>query len=633
MITTERINDIFDKIGNISITVFGELCLDAYWVLNPEGGEISVETGLKANTVQKHYYTLGASSNIIANLAALQPKKISGIGVVGDDIFGRELSRKFNQLNINCDGIIIQDENFDTAVFGKTYLSDNELPRMDFGFFNKKTANTNKLLLLNLKRALQADDVVIINQQIPSSFDEEFIKELNAIFDEFNDKLILLDSRHYSNKFKNIIRKTNSVEAARLIGQKAEFNDVIPTNDLKKYASTLFEQSNKPVFITQGAKGIIAADKYGTYEVPGIQIIGKTDTVGCGDTALSVLALTLATGATACEAAIIANFAASVTAQKLFQTGTANFDEILKAAENVDYIYSPELATDIRKAVYIKGSDIEICCEEDSLQFGKIKHAVFDHDGTISTLRQGWEAIMEPVMIKAILGDKYSSADETIYHRVCRRVQEYIDKSTGIETVKQMQGLVEMIIEFGFVPQDQILDKWGYKKIYNDALLEMVNKRIEKFRDKQLDLCDFTIKGSVDFLKFLRNKGVTLYLASGTDYDDVVSEAQILGYAELFNGGIYGAVGDSEKFSKRTIIKKIITDHDLQGPELLVVGDGPVEMRECRRKDGIALGIASDEVRRYSLNTEKRDRLIKAGAYLITPDFSQIENLMKILFP
>jgi hypothetical protein len=105
------------------------------------------------------------------------------------------------------------------------------------------------------------------------------------------------------------------------------------------------------------------------------------------------------------EAAEFANFAAAVTVQKLFQTGTASAAEIIEIGKDPDYIYQPELAADTRSARYFNGTEIELCCE--SIPSGRIKHAVFDHDGTISTLRQGWEEIMAPVMIKAILGDKY----------------------------------------------------------------------------------------------------------------------------------------------------------------------------------------------------------------------------------
>jgi len=105
-----------------------------------------------------------------------------------------------------------------------------------------------------------------------------------------------------------------------------------------------------------------------------------------------------------------------------------------------------------------------------------------------------------------------------------------------------------------------------------------------------------------------------------------------LGYAEFFDGGIYGSVGDVTKYSKKMVIDRIMTEHDLSGSELVVVGDGPVELRECRKRGGIAIGVASDEIRRYGLNIEKRARLIKAGAQAVVPDFSGWHDLLNLLF-
>ncbi len=239
---------------------------------------------------------------------------------------------------------------------------------------------------------------------------------------------------------------------------------------------------------------------------------------------------------------------------------------------------------------------------------------------------------MAPVMVKAILGDKYETADETLYHKVRNRVADYIDKSTGIQTIIQMEALVEMVKEFGIVSPDKILDKFGYKEIYNDALMELVTKRIEKFKRGELDINDYTIKGALEFLKILQQRGIKLYLASGTDRQDVIVESEALGYAELFDGGVHGSVGDVAKYSKKMVIEKIMAENNLQGPELAVFGDGPVEIRECRKRDGIAVGIASDEIRRHGLSAEKRTRLVKAGAHIIVPDFSQHDKLIKLLF-
>ena len=106
----------------------------------------------------------------------------------------------------------------------------------------------------------------------------------------------------------------------------------------------------------------------------------------------------------------------------------------------------------------------------------------------------------------------------------------------------------------------------------------------------------------------------------------------MLGYAHLFNGGIYGALKDYTKISKRIIIENIIKEKNLQGDELAIFGDGPDEIREGRRAGGIAIGIASNELRRFGYNPVKRPRLIRAGAQLLIPDFSQHKKLISLLF-
>ena len=627
----QRIKEILTRIKNVKIAVYGDFCLDAYWILDPRGSEVSVETGLQAQAVSKHYYSLGGASNVVANLAALEPASIQVIGVIGDDIFGRELRRQLHDLGVDTTYLVVQKENFDTVTFSKPYLEGNEQPRVDFGFFNKRIEATDKALLKGIQSALQSADALIVNQQVPGSItNESFIEQANALFERFSDQIVLLDTRHYGRKFKYIYRKTNDLEAARLNNVDVKLDDVLPLEDVKKYACNLYQQFSKPVFLTRGPRGIITVDSEGVDEVPGIQLIKKLDPVGAGDTVTSALALCLGAGVPPAEAAEFANFAAAVTVQKLFQTGTASGAEILEVGRDADYIYQPELASDRRKARCFDDTEIELCYE--SVPLGQIKHAVFDNDGTISTLRQGWEQIMAPVMIKAILGDKYKTADETLYHKVRNRVMDYIDKSTGIQTIIQMEALVEMVKEFGVVSPDKILDKFGYKEIYNEALMGLVRQRIQKLERGELDISDFTIKGSLEFLQALRIRRVKLYLASGTDHQDVMAESKALGYVELFGGGIYGALGDVTKYSKKMVIERIMTENNLQGPELAVFGDGPVELRECRKRDGLAIGIASDEIRRHGLNIEKRTRLVKAGAHLIVPDFSQHQRLIKLLF-
>jgi len=99
-------------------------------------------------------------------------------------------------------------------------------------------------------------------------------------------------------------------------------------------------------------------------------------------------------------------------------------------------------------------------------------------------------------------------------------------------------------------------------------------------------------------------------------------------YAGLFEGRIFGAVGDVTKEAKRIVLERIIGEHNLSGQQFAMFGDGPVEMREAHRRGGICVGIASDEVRRFGLDQSKRARLIRAGADLIVPDWTQSPMLV-----
>ncbi len=490
-----RIKEILGKIEQTRVAVYGDFCIDAYWMLDPKGSEVSEETGLQARAVRRHYYSLGGASNVVANLAALKPKSIQVIGVIGNDIFGRELRRQFEELGVDTTHLVVQNENYDTVAFGKPYLDEREEPRIDFGFFNRRSVATDAALLEGIREALRTADAMIVNQQVPGSItNESFIEQANRLFAQCPDKPILLDSRHFGDRFKHIIRKINDREAARLNGVQVAHDENPSLDDVKRYAQTLYGWFNKPVFLTRGSRGMLAVDGQGVHQVPGIQLLKKLDPVGAGDTVTSALALCLGAGVPAAEAAEFANFAAAVTVQKLFQTGTANGDEILAVAKDPDFIYQPELAESPRKARYLPGTEIEICddgfARTDTDRYRPaptaVRHAVFDNDGTISTLRQGWEAIMAPVMIRAILGDRCETADETLYRKVRERVLDFIDKSTGIQTIVQMEGLVGMVREFGIVPPEKVLDRFGYKRIYNDALMEMVSLRLAKLKRGQL---------------------------------------------------------------------------------------------------------------------------------------------------
>ncbi|MCK5861045.1 MAG: HAD family hydrolase [Candidatus Hydrogenedentes bacterium] len=272
---------------------------------------------------------------------------------------------------------------------------------------------------------------------------------------------------------------------------------------------------------------------------------------------------------------------------------------------------------------YLPGTQIEIVNE---MERGKIKHVLFDFDGTISLMREGWQRIMEPVCTEMICGDT------EVTQAIKDEVDVMIDETTGIQTIFQMQRLQEMVRDHGLVPEDQVLSPVEYKKVYNDRLMEPVRARLAQLKSGEKTIEDFTVHGALRFLEVIAKQDVAMYVFSGTDRDDVRNEAAQLGVASYFEE-IWGALPCAEGYSKEKIIREIIAEHHLEGPQVLAIGDGPVELRNVKEAGGIALGIASDEVQGQGWDASKRQRLLRAGADILIPDFLEADTLVQYLFP
>lgn len=102
----------------------------------------------------------------------------------------------------------------------------------------------------------------------------------------------------------------------------------------------------------------------------------------------------------------------------------------------------------------------------------------------------------------------------------------------------------------------------------------MIGKRVEKLKSGELAASDFQIKNAVSLLLELHRGGIKLYLASGTDHADVVSEAKALGYADMFEGRIIGAVGDITVEAEKLVVDRIIRENQLAGHQLLPLETG-----------------------------------------------------------
>jgi phosphoglycolate phosphatase-like HAD superfamily hydrolase len=258
------------------------------------------------------------------------------------------------------------------------------------------------------------------------------------------------------------------------------------------------------------------------------------------------------------------------------------------------------------------------------IQYGQILHAIFDFDGTISLIREGWQGVMIPMMVEIL---KQTPTNESVTE-IQAVVAEFVDRLTGKQTIYQMIQLTREIEKRGGKPLDPLV----YKQIYNERLMEHIQNRINSLKAKTIEPLDMMVPGALDILKSLQDRGVSCYLASGTDLAFVLEEAQLLGIPKYFKG-IYGALDNYRDFSKKMVINRLIKENQLKGDELIAFGDGFVEIEDSKSAGAIAIGVASNEATRQGVDEWKRSRLISAGADVIIADFREHQNLIKYLFP
>jgi phosphoglycolate phosphatase len=254
---------------------------------------------------------------------------------------------------------------------------------------------------------------------------------------------------------------------------------------------------------------------------------------------------------------------------------------------------------------------------------GRFRAVLFDFDGTISLIRRNWQKVMIPMMVDVLAETGTpETRDELSAH-----VEEFVMRLNGRQTIYQMMQLADEVQARAGTP----LDPLQYKHRYHDLLWEQVGQRVDGLKSGELTAADWTVPETHRLLEELTKRGLTLYLASGTDLKYVRDEAATLGVDHFFGPHIYGALDNYKDFSKAMIIDKIIREMGVDGEQLLGFGDGFVEIEEIRRAGGVAIGVASEEDTRIGVNAWKRDRLVRAGADIIVGDYRCQDELLKLL--
>ena len=334
--------EIIDKISlnlsKIKVCTIGDICLDFYLYADMKLSELSRETPHYPLPVVKEVASPGGGGNVINNIMALKPGKLTPVSIIGNDWRGFMLEKYFKDNGFDT-SYILKSESFITNCYCKPMrmgISDviYEDPRLDFENREPLGKSDEEKLIEALDEAIEGANILVVSDQMANGIITPAVRKRIS---EIAEKIpVIVDSRDRAGLYENVIVKPNEVEAAMLIGRNIKGLD-LSTDELVKIGVDLQKKNNRPVIVTLGSIGSLWCDDSGTYLAPTVKAEAPVDICGAGDTFMSAFACAYACGVKGQEAVAFANLASGVTVKKIGTTGTASIEEInQKYSENFE---------------------------------------------------------------------------------------------------------------------------------------------------------------------------------------------------------------------------------------------------------------------------------------------------------
>lgn len=324
---------ILEGISRARIGLIGDLCLDMYMDVDMRLSELSREVPNYTLPVVGERVSPGGAGNVAANVAALKPKALRVLGVLGQDWRGGLLKEALKARGVPTDGLIVSPRATTNAYIKPVRRGYSDLlyesPRLDYENREALSGGDEAALMEALERAAQEVDVLCVCDQLKNGCVTGRIRR--RVCELARDGLrVIVDSRDRIGEYRDVIVKPNEMEAMRALN----LNGAVTPERMAQAALALSERSGRPALITLGENGCLAAEDGRVAHIPARRVSGPTDICGAGDSFLAALACALGGGADIRAAAALGNLGASVTIAKLGETGTASRAELMRAFED-----------------------------------------------------------------------------------------------------------------------------------------------------------------------------------------------------------------------------------------------------------------------------------------------------------
>ncbi|MBU0529129.1 D-glycero-beta-D-manno-heptose-7-phosphate kinase [bacterium] len=305
---SNRFQEIIGRFSEKSILVIGDLMLDAYFWGKTE--RISPEAPVPIVEVQRTNFNPGGAGNVALNLAELG-SKVSVLGIIGKDTNGDTLINQLKKVKIDVSPIIVLD-NYQTPTKTRVIAQDQQVIRID----QENNSINSKSILTRFKDLLENNldkyDGVIIADYNKGLFSVEIIDIILNITKKLSIPVYVDPKFDNYFEYKNVhFFKPNAMEFQKAVG-----NDFKKDNFIE-HGNQMRQNLNVDILmVTKGSEGAVLFTDKGSHSIP-TESHSAHDVSGAGDTVISTFTLADLSGASAIEAANIANIAASIVCSQV----------------------------------------------------------------------------------------------------------------------------------------------------------------------------------------------------------------------------------------------------------------------------------------------------------------------------
>lgn len=310
-----------ENFHNATITVIGDIIADHYIWGKVE--RISPEAPVPIVDVQRESYMLGGAGNVTGNILSLDGK-VRICGVVGHDDMGRWITHELRSHGVDTSGIIVEDGR-PTTKKTRVVAHSQHVVRFDHESKGDISPQAQDIMLEYIKTHLKDTRVLVISDYAKGVVTRSLVKGVLELAMENNIRVVVDPKlKHFDYYTGATVITPNTTEASMASGI-----NILDGESLCRAGETLLQQSGSTaVLITRGEHGMSLFERGG--QVTHIPAVAREvfDVTGAGDTVVSTLALSLATGATLRDASRLANYAAGIVVG-IVGTATVKRDQLM----------------------------------------------------------------------------------------------------------------------------------------------------------------------------------------------------------------------------------------------------------------------------------------------------------------